>query len=305
VEPKSDLPGYTVEGLGNWNDYNWFGSQGWKVKRVYLSDQPQKTDRWAPMDVRIALIDVSGEEWPRKSLYGTGVRVAVERGGSPRSPVSICFPLEYPFRLRMTSTATYGLAAKNPVVDMDKGENDYRWLMDKLPVDGLWSPELLKILRTYPGYAFHLLVEDPPNPPDIDRVRVCIDYEVLSATRIQFRLQNQQFGKYVFISLDGGKKYMDAGPWIQPVPEDPDAVILDLDRLPSEKHPKILDQNFKVLVAGTRMWSVHALIYAWGRGWEYPPDTGRLSVAYNPDCLHSPCHDPLPKSGWLYRICFP
>jgi len=173
----------------------------------------------------------------------------------------------------MTSTATYGLAAKNPVVDMDKGENDYRWLMDKLPVDGLWSPELLKILRTYPGYAFHLLVEDPPNPPDIDRVRVCIDYEVLSATRIQFRLQNQQFGKYVFISLDGGKKYMDAGPWIQPVPEDPDAVILDLDRLPSEKHPKILDQNFKVLVAGTRMWSVHALIYAWGRGWEYPPDT--------------------------------
>ena len=279
LEPKDRQYG---AGWGAW--YGLF--HDYDVKRVYLDDKPLD-----PVGTfsRISVFKIfQGEDYGLRVLLGTGTRiqdwsklkvVPVEPDSAINTyrfaPARICLPLEVPFCFRMADCAVYNFPVNGPGWGMDDTA-DFSEVMEAARV---WCGKATEY-HLKGGYLNGLEEFWKANPDPLrafpytsatlsaDKTQVCFEAKQVSGHQAVFSVRNHTFGRYIFISYDSGRTYKKADAYLQPVAENVDSVLLDLDKLPASVGTRGDVKAIRVLVAGTRKWSVHAKVYVWDQGWE-------------------------------------
>ena len=275
LEPKDRQRG------ADWNFIDWF--HDYDVKGVYLDDKPlDPVERSSRISVFTAN---QAEGYEPRILLGTGTRsidfskynVVPEHPGVNVyrfASAQLCTPLEAPFCFRMGYCGVYNLPVNGPGWEM----NDKADFSAEMAAAAVWCEKRNGFLQNgdYSGLAnfqkaFPMPLETFPTSLPLlsaDKTQVCFGAKQVSDHEAVFSVRNQTFGRYIFISYDSGCTYKKADAYLQPVAEDADSVLLDLDKLPASLGTRGDVKAIRVLVAGTRKWSVHAKVYVWGQGWE-------------------------------------
>lgn len=282
----------------------WYGLfHDYDVKGVYLDDKPlDPVERSSRISVFTAY---QPDGYEPRILLGTGTRsidfskynvvpghsgTNVYRFASAR----LCAPLEAPFCFRMGPCRVYNLPVNGPGWEM----NDKTDFSMEMAAAAVWCEKENEFVNKgdwkgsvdfgkafpMPLGAFHNI----PAELSVDKTQVCFGAKQVSDHEAVFSVRNHTFGRYIFLSCDSGRSYKKVDAYLQPVPQDPDSALLDLDKLPASVGTRGDVKAIRVLVAGTRKWSVHAKVYVWGQGWEKeetptaPPSKPSTPESYKP-----------------------